>query len=258
MKQSIKQPKVTLVGAGPGSKDLITIRGLKAIQQADAILYDALIDSDLLLEAASDIPKLYVGKRCEKHSRSQEEINTSLVEYALSYGHVVRLKGGDPFVFGRASEEIDYVESFGIPVTVVPGVSSAIAVPSSQGIPLTKRGTASSFWVMTATKKDGFFSEDLKMAAKSSATLVILMGMRKIVEIAKVIKNFRGGLTPMAIIQNGTLKTESCITGTLNNVQSIYNRIDISLPGIIVIGTVVAEHPTFFEEEVQRVLHSTL
>lgn len=258
MKQSLKEPKVTLVGAGPGSSDLITVRGLKAIQQADVILYDALIDCKLLEEAPASALKVYAGKRSGQHSSQQEEINIKIVEHAFSHGHVVRLKGGDPFVFGRASEEIDYIESFGIPVTVVPGVSSAIAVPSGQGIPLTKRNAASSFWVITATMKNGEFSKDLEIAAKSSATLVILMGVRKLVEIAGLVKNYRSGLTPIALIQNGTMDHEKCITGTLNNANHIYASSTISDPGIIVIGDVVAEHHSFFEDEVQRVLHSSI
>nr|WP_330400330.1 uroporphyrinogen-III C-methyltransferase [Cellulophaga sp. RHA19] len=249
-------PKVSLVGAGPGSSDLITRRGFKVLQQASVVLYDALVSKELLNEIDADIPKIYVGKRCGEHSLLQDDINKLIVESAYTYGHVVRLKGGDPFVFGRASEEIEYVESFGIPVTVVPGVSSAIAVPASQGIPVTRRGISSSFWVMTATKKDGSFSQDLKLAAKSSATLVILMGVRKFREITKEILKYRSKTTPFAIIQNGTLDKETCITGTLLNYKTVNKDINTALPGIIVIGDVVAEHPSFFEEELQRVLNS--
>ena len=249
-------PKVSLVGAGPGSSDLITRRGFKALQAADVILYDALISKELLEEIDDRIPKIYVGKRCGKHSCNQDAINRMIIENAFRYGHVVRLKGGDPFVFGRAGEEIEYVESFGIPVEVVPGVSSAIAVPASQGIPVTRRGISSSFWVMTATKRDSSFSEDLALAAKSSATLVILMGVRKFKEIANEIIKHRSNLTPFAVIQNGTLENETCITGVLNNCTSILHQIDITLPGIIVIGDVVAEHSSFFEEDLQRVLQS--
>ncbi|MGX1928651.1 uroporphyrinogen-III C-methyltransferase [Flagellimonas sp. 2504JD4-2] len=258
MMQYTKTPEVSLVGAGPGAKDLITIKGLRALQTADAVLYDALIDMDLLDEAPAGIPKIYVGKRCGKHYAKQEEINGLLVDYALNHGHVVRLKGGDPFVFGRASEEIAHVESFGIPVTVIPGVSSAIAVPGNQGIPLTQRGIASSFWVMTATKRDDSFSEDLILAAKSSATMVILMGVRKFIAIAHEIRKYRGGLTPIALIQNGTLKHENCIVGTLNNTETLFESVDISQPGIIVVGNVVSEHPSFFEDDIQRVLNSAI
>ncbi|MBO0323747.1 uroporphyrinogen-III C-methyltransferase [Muricauda sp. CAU 1633] len=253
----MREAKVSLVGAGPGSADLITVRGLKALQSADVVLYDALTNKDLLTEVDSSVPKIYVGKRCTKHSHTQDEINRLIVENAFQYGHAVRLKGGDPFVFGRASEEIDYIESFGISIDVIPGVSSAISVPASQGIPVTKRGVSSSFWVVTATKKDGEFSEDLSLASQSSATLIILMGVRKFVEIVHKIKEYRNGMTPIAIIQNGTLATETCSTGTLNNAEAIFKSIDVSQPGIIVVGDVVADHPSFFEDEVMRVLHSS-
>lgn len=253
----MKETKVSLVGAGPGSADLITVRGLRVLKSADVILYDALTNKDLLDEVDSSIPKIYVGKRCSKHSYTQDEINRLIVESAFQYGHVVRLKGGDPFVFGRASEEIDYVESFGIPIDVVPGISSAISVPESQGIPVTKRGVSSSFWVVTATRKDGGFSEDLILASQSSATLVILMGVRKFAEIAYIIRKYRNGMTPIAIIQDGTLPTETCSTGTLNNAEAMFQSIDIAKPGIIVVGDVVADHPNFFEDEVMRVLHSS-
>ncbi|WP_165748891.1 uroporphyrinogen-III C-methyltransferase [Cellulophaga sp. Z1A5H] len=255
---SSNNPRVSLVGAGPGSSDLITRRGFKVLQEASVILYDALISQELLDEIDEHIPKIYVGKRCGKHSFTQEDINRLIVENAYTYGHVVRLKGGDPFVFGRASEEIEYVASFGIPVTVIPGISSAISVPASQGIPVTRRGISSSFWVMTATKKEGSFSQDLKLAAQSSATLVILMGVRKFNEIAAEIAKYRKGITPFAIIQNGTLDKEVCITGTLCTREERLHQINTSLPGVIVVGDVVAEHPSFFEEELQRVLNSSL
>ncbi|MDL5512253.1 uroporphyrinogen-III C-methyltransferase [Arenibacter sp. M-2] len=250
-----KDPRVSLVGAGPGSSDLITLRGYRTLEDADIILYDALLSTDLLKDLNPDIPKIYVGKRCDEHSLTQEDINKLIVEEAFNYGHVVRLKGGDPYVFGRASEELEYVESFGIPVTVVPGVTSAIAVPAGQGIPVTRRGISSSFWVMTATKRDGSFSEDLELAAKSSATMVILMGVRRFLEIADKIVQHRNGLTPFAIIQNGTIENESCITGLLKDASLLVDQIDITQPGIIVVGEVVAEHPSFFEEEIQRALN---
>ncbi|WP_036383745.1 uroporphyrinogen-III C-methyltransferase [Muricauda sp. MAR_2010_75] len=251
------ETKVSLVGAGPGSADLITVRGLRVLKSADVVLYDALTNKDLLNEVNDGVPKIYVGKRCSKHSYTQDEINRLIVENAFRYGHAVRLKGGDPFVFGRASEEIHYVESFGIPIDVIPGVSSAISVPASQGIPVTKRGVSHSFWVVTATRKDGGFSEDLSLASQSSATLIILMGIRKLAEIAGEIRKYRNGMTPIAVIQNGTMTTESCSTGTLNNAETILESIDATQPGIIVVGDVVADHPSFFEDEVMRVLHSS-
>lgn len=258
MQQYMNEAKVTLVGAGPGAVDLITIRGLRALQQADVILYDALVDKSLLNEVDDSVPKIYVGKRCGKHSLAQVDTNRLIVESALRYGHVIRLKGGDPFVFGRGAEEIEYVESFGIPVEVVPGVSSALSVPASQGIPLTKRGISNSFWVVTATTEQGRFSADFKFAAQSSATLVILMGIRKLGAISKAIGKYRGGDTPMAIVQNGTLNSETCSTGVLREAEVLSADIDPTQPGIIIIGNVVAEHPDFFEETIQRVISMEL
>jgi uroporphyrin-III C-methyltransferase len=252
------EPKVSLVGAGPGSEDLITVRGLRVLQMADVVLYDALASKELLVEVPHSVPKIYVGKRCSQHSFTQDDINILIVEHAFKYGHVVRLKGGDPFVFGRAHEEIAYVESFGISVSVVPGISSALAVPSGQGIPMTRRGVSSSFWVMTATKRDGSFSGDLRLAAKSSTTMVILMGVRKLMEIVTEVSRYRGSQMPIAVIQNGTMRNEQCTVTTLEGIQELSNGIDVTKPGIIVIGNVVAEHPSFFEDEVQRVLHSSL
>ncbi|UII81272.1 uroporphyrinogen-III C-methyltransferase [Flagellimonas sp. CMM7] len=257
MKSKIeKQRKVALVGAGPGREDLITIAGLREIQQADVILYDALVNPRLLNHAKAEAQLIYVGKRSGKHSLAQNEINILLLECALTQNRVARLKGGDPFVFGRASEEIEYLESFGISVEVIPGVSSAISVPASQGIPLTKRGISTSFWVMTATTKEGGFSNDLILAAQSSATMVILMGVRKIHQIVMLVKDYRSGLTPIALIQNGTLPEESCITATLNSTENAFETIDKTQPGIIVIGDVVADHTSFYDEEIQRVLYS--
>ncbi|TDS18554.1 uroporphyrin-III C-methyltransferase [Maribacter caenipelagi] len=253
-----KTAKVSLVGAGPGAKDLITVRGLRVLNEADVILYDALISDKLLSELRTDIPKIYTGKRCGKHSHTQEEINELIVKNAFEYGHVVRLKGGDPFVFGRANEEIEYIESFGIPVSIIPGISSSIAVPSSQGIPMTKRGVSSSFWVMTATKKDGTFSQDLQYAAKSSTTMVILMGIRKLDKIIDEVSKYRGIMTPVAVIQNGTTPNERCVVATLDTIHQHISSIEINMHGIIVIGDVVADHPSFFEEEVQRILHDAI
>tara|TARA_R110002051_G_scaffold105833_4_gene178918 strand:- start:15773 stop:16213 length:441 start_codon:yes stop_codon:yes gene_type:complete len=135
-------PKVTLVGACPGSSDLITRRGFNTLRTADIILYDALISEELLHEIDVTIPRIYVGKRCRSHSFTQEDINKLITEKAYTHGHVVRLKGGNPFVFGRASEEIEYIASFGIPVSVVPSVSIAIGVPACQEFQLPEKTLA--------------------------------------------------------------------------------------------------------------------
>jgi len=248
--------KVILVGAGPGRQDLITIAGFKAIQSADVILYDALVNRNLLKENQSNAELIYVGKRSGQHSLKQDEINQLLVEKAKINHRVIRLKGGDPFVFGRASEEIEYLESHGIHVELIPGISSALSVPSCQGIPLTKRGISQSFWVVTATTKEGSFPKDLQYASQSSATLIILMGIRKIHQITEFVSQHRPSLTPMAIIQNGTLPDEKCIITDLYNSPHTLSDLNPNEPGIIIIGDVVADHDAFYEEEIQRVLYS--
>ncbi|NJB36514.1 uroporphyrinogen-III C-methyltransferase [Croceivirga sp. JEA036] len=253
-----REARISLVGAGPGAEDLITVRGLRTLQDADVVLYDALVSEKLLAKIPAGIKKIYVGKRCGQHSLNQQEINTLLVESAFTYGHAVRLKGGDPYVFGRATEEIAYANTFGIPVTVVPGVSSVTAVAASQGIPITKRGVSSSFWVVTATTRDGSFSKDLSLAAQSSATLIILMGIRKMKALSEVLLQHKSPGTPFAILQNGTLENESCTMGTLGTMAEVSNTIDVTQPGILIIGDVVAEHNFFFEDDIQRVLDSVL
>jgi uroporphyrin-III C-methyltransferase len=232
--------RLTLIGAGPGDPELITLKGIKALGQADVVLYDALISKDLLDHAPQAI-KVFVGKRKGFHRYTQDEINDMIVNHAKQHGHVVRLKGGDPFVFGRGSEEIDHAENYGIPTTIIPGISSSIAVPSSIGIPLTKRGIAESFWVITGCNSDRQLSLDVELAARSSATVVILMGMHKLEQITKVFQQHHKGDTPVAVIQNGTMDNEKSGIGTINDILYIVNSKKLSSPAIIVIGEVVKE-----------------
>lgn len=257
MKKSAKNPKVILAGAGPGDVELITLKGLRAIQTADVILYDALVNIDLLKYKKPSALSINVGKRFNKHKFSQNEINQMLVDHALEHGTVLRLKGGDPFVFGRGAEEVSFVENNGIATEFIPGISSAFAVPSNQGIPLTKRNVSESFWVITGTTSNGEISKDIKLGAQTNATLVILMGLRNFSLIISQIKKYRHKYTPFAIIQNGTLPEEKIIMETINNYKNVIDLIDYSSPGIIVIGDVVSDHPSFLEEEIQRVLDIT-
>jgi len=232
--------KLTLVGAGPGDPELITLKGLNALKKADVILYDALVNP-VLLDHAPEAKKIFVGKRKGFHRYSQDEINSMIVEQALLHGHVIRLKGGDPFVFGRGSEEIDHAENFGLRTNIIPGISSSIAVPSSIGIPLTKRGVSESFWVITGTTKNHQLSTDVALAAKSTATVVILMGMHKLEEIVRVFSNEGKLNTAVAIIQNGTRVNENVGIGTMSTIQNIVEEKQLSSPAIIVIGDVVKE-----------------
>lgn len=248
---------LTLIGAGPGDPELISLKGWKAIQQADVILYDALVNEALLADVADSVPCIYVGKRCGQHSKSQEEINEIIVASAQQYGHVVRLKGGDPFVFGRGAEEINYAEQHGITCTLIPGISSAIAGPASARIPVTNRGQAESFWVVTATTRQHKTSTDIDLAAQSTATMVILMGTRKLSELIYRISAHRAADTPVALLQNATLPNEKIILGTLGDVVTKAQAAQFASPGIIVVGEVVTQNPRF-RAQLQRQLLTAL
>lgn len=233
------QAKLTLVGAGPGDPDLISVKGIKAIADADVILYDDLASKELLTYAKSKTEKIYVGKRVGKHSHTQQAINELIVHFANTKGHVVRLKGGDPFIFGRGYEEVEYVRKQGIDTAIVPGISSAHAVPALQGIPLTSRGVSQSYWVTTATSKDGSLTNDIRLAAQSTATVVILMGTRKLAEICEVFTAHGKSNTSVAIIQNGTLPQEKMVMGTVNSIYAKAEAASISSPAVIIIGETV-------------------
>lgn len=239
MESKIKTPTLTIVGAGPGDPDLITLKAIKAIKSADVILYDALINKELLNYAAENVELIFVGKRKGCYAYQQEQINELIVSRARSHGHVVRLKGGDPFIFGRGAEEIDYVRQFNIETYVVPGISSAFAVPAYQGIPLTKRGSSESFWVITGTTKRHQLSHDVVLAAQSTATVVILMGMGKLQQIVEVFKTQNKHKASVAVIQNGTTEDEKVGFGTIDTILKVVKENQLSSPAIIVIGDVV-------------------
>ncbi len=241
----LEERKVTLVGAGPGSADLITLRGLRALATADIVFYDALVSEELLQYAPQAVHRIYVGKRANVHAYPQDVINQMLVDYAKSHGHVVRLKGGDPFVFGRGHEEIDFIRKNGIKTEVIPGISSSISVPALQGIPITHRGTSESFWVITGTKSNGEISDDLYMAAKTKATVVVLMGVSKIKEIVSIYQKQGLGELPIAIIQNGAMENEKLALGNIDSIQQIAKEQNIGTPAVIVIGEVVGLHELY-------------
>lgn len=236
------RPFLSLVGSGPGDPELITLKAIRSIEKADVILYDALANDSLLDYARPKAVKKFVGKRFGCHALSQEEINVLIVEYAFSHGHVVRLKGGDPFVFGRAGEEIEAARQAGIEVAVIPGISSALAVPAMQMIPLTSRGISESFWVTTGTTRSGDISADIKLAAQSTATVIILMAMSKIEAIMDIFSREGKKETPVAVIQNGTLPNEKRVTGTVNDICFKVQHSGLTNPAIIIIGEVVELH----------------
>ena len=236
-----KRPLLSIVGAGPGDPELITLKGLKAIQQADVILYDALVSPQLLSFASNNCESIFVGKRKGKKEFLQEEISKLLVSYASRFNYVVRLKGGDPNVFGRGHEEFRYVSDYGIDVEIIPGISSALGGPTAAGIPLTKRGVSESFWVVTGTVSSGEISADLSLAAQSSATIIVLMGFSKLKEIASLIKTHRSWSEPMAVIQNATLSNQNVVRGTPDTICQFVADAGINSPAIIIIGKVVLE-----------------
>ena len=238
-------PRLTLIGAGPGDIELITLKGIRAIKAADVILYDALANQELLEYARPNALRICVGKRLGKYVYTQEEINLKIVTLALEYGHVVRLKGGDPFVFGRGFEEIEYAKNFNIECALVSGVTSAVAAPASVGIPVTSRGFAESFWVITGTTQSGKLSKDIELAVQSTATVVILMGMSKLAQICGIFAANGKGDMPMAIIQNGTRENAKAVVGTVSTIFEKSKEENISNPAVIIIGEVVSLHPEF-------------
>jgi uroporphyrin-III C-methyltransferase len=218
------KPKLTLVGAGPGDPELITLKGVKALQNADVVLYDALVSTELLAYAPTHAQIVYVGKRRGRCEFVQHDLNQLIVDYALNYGHVVRLKGGDSFVFGRGYEEIAFAQEFGIETSVVPGISSSISVPALAGIPLTCRGVSESFWVLTGTTKNHTLSTDVVKAAHSTATLVILMGMQHLSQITQILAEAGKAETPVAIIQNGSTPNQKIGLGTVANIVEVVEK----------------------------------
>jgi uroporphyrin-III C-methyltransferase len=236
---TISTSKLTLIGAGPGDPDLITVKGMHALKQADVVLYDALVNTELLNWTKKGADKIFVGKRKDHHEFTQTEINEMIVAFAQQHNHVVRLKGGDPFVFGRGFEELAFANFHGIPTEYIPGITSAIGVPGLNGIPVTHRGTSESFWVLTATCSDGALAEDIYTAVKSKATVVLLMGMHKLSEIIRLYQEHDKGDTPIAIIQNGSTSNEKIGIGTIDTIEEIVRTQHLSAPAIIIIGNVV-------------------
>ena len=231
--------KLILIGAGPGDPELITLKAIRVLQEADVILYDALANEALLLHAPNTAVKQFVGKRFGCHALSQQEINDLILEYRQHYKNIVRLKGGDPFVFGRAQEEIDVAIAAGMQVEVIPGISSALAVPASEMIPLTCRGVNESFWVVTGTTRSGELSKDIALAAQSSATVVLLMAMSKLEGIMQIFERHGKRNTPVAIIQEGTTSRQKMITGTVHDIALRAEAAGMANPAIIVVGEVV-------------------
>jgi len=230
---------VYLIGAGPGDPDLITVRGRDCLRQADVVIYDRLVNAALLAEAPPQAETIYAGKLPGNHRLSQEAINYLLIERARAGQVVVRLKGGDPFVFGRGGEEAAACAAAGVRWEVVPGVSSAVSVPASAGIPVTHRDISGVFTVVTAHRAQD--REKLNWAALAQMeTLIVLMGVKRLpYVVAMLLGEGRAPDTPVAIIERGTQPDERVTTGTLADIVQQASAIGVRSPATIVIGEVV-------------------
>jgi uroporphyrinogen III methyltransferase/synthase len=237
----MQKGKVYLVGAGPGDSGLITVKGLKVLRRADVVVYDQLASPELLREARPDAELIYVGKKAGEHSLPQGDINRLLVEKAGEGKAVVRLKGGDPFVFGRGGEEAEELAAAGISFEVVPGVSAAVAVPAYAGIPVTHRGLASLVTFITGhedpTKPESDIPWDI--LAKTQGTLVFLMGVKNLAEnCRRLMTGGRPADTPAAVVQSGTLPTQRTVTGVLGDIAEKASKAGIRPPAVLVVGEV--------------------
>lgn len=250
------QPKITLVGAGPGDPDLISIKGVKTLKKANVILYDALVDEALLKYAPQESIKVYIGNPSGDENFSQDIVNKLMVDYALNFGHVVRLKGGDLFVFGRGYEELDYAASYSIETDIVPGISSAISVPGLQGIPVTHRGVSDSLWILSATDSEGNLVAELEDAARSKATVVVLLGYDRLQGIVAIYQKAGKGGLPAAVIQNGSMAHEKIAIGLVNTISEIAEEkeIDNTGPVLLVFGAAVGFHHDF--QKIRRFFES--
>jgi len=233
---------VALVGAGPGDPGLMTVRGLALLRRADVVVYDRLVDPRLLDEARPDAHRVFVGKASGAHTLPQPDINALLVRHAAQGRRVVRLKGGDPFVFGRGGEEAEALAAAGIPFEIVPGVSSAVAVPAYAGIPVTHRAVASSFAVVTGHEDEGKdeAAVDWSRLATAVDTLVILMGVRSLPRIAAaLLEAGRAPATPVALVRWGTTDAQETVVGRLDQIATLAAAVRLAPPVVIVVGDVV-------------------
>ncbi len=235
----MKQNRTTvhLVGAGPGDPELLTLKALRLIQTAEVIVYDDLVNEQLLAHAADDCVKHYVGKRCGRHHKTQTEINNLLLELAQEFRQIVRLKGGDPMLFGRGAEEALFLHRHGISFTVVPGVSSALAGPTAAGIPLTSRDINASITIMTGHEsKHGPSKIDWEHL---SGNLVILMGIHRLRPLVDRLLNVAGYAesTPIAVIYRATCEDQHVDTFTLGELELFLPQ--LKSPSVIVVGEIV-------------------
>ena len=244
--------RVYLVGAGPGDPDLLTLRAVRLLQQTQAIVYDNLVSPEVLDYVSPNALRFYAGKRRNNHTLLQEEINALLVKLAREGKHVVRLKGGDPFIFGRGGEELETLAAHGISFEVVPGVTAASGVSSYAGIPLTHRDYAQSCLFVTGHLKDGSANLDWPSLVRPRQTVVIYMGLGGLPEICRqMVAHGAAPELPIAVVQNGSLQTQRVVTGTLANMAERVAQAGLVSPCLTIIGEVVKLHDTlaWFQSE---------
>lgn len=242
--------KVYLTGAGPGDIELMTVKALRVVKEADVIIYDRLANPDILEEAKNGCQFVYVGKEDGRHIMPQDEINEVIYQNALKYENVVRLKGGDPFVFGRGGEEALYLLERGIKFDIIPGITSSISAPAYAGIPVTHRGVSVSFRVVTGHESPNKKESQIPWGNfRTDDTIVFLMGLHNLPKISKKLMEIgKAPDYPVAVISKGTTKEQSVVVGTLENI--VEKAKDVPTPALIVVGKVVLlrEQLKWFEE----------
>lgn len=249
--------QVCLVGAGPGDPELLTLKALKRLQQADVVVYDNLVGEGVLALIPQHVERIYVGKESSNHTVPQDEITLMLVQLAMRGKKVVRLKGGDPFVFGRGGEELATIAEAGIAAEVVPGITAALGASAYTGIPLTHRDHAQSCVFVTGHRKDGTYSLDWPMLARPNQTVVIYMGVGSLAGIVdELVAHGRSPQTPVALVRNATREDQTTVAGTLETIVDVAAAHHVKPPALIVIGEVVSLYQAAQEQTLRTATHS--
>jgi uroporphyrin-III C-methyltransferase len=252
-RRSREEGRVALVGAGPGDPELLTLRAARLIAEAEVLVFDHLVSADVLALARKDAERIYVGKESGSHTLPQDEINQLLVRLAGAGRRVVRLKGGDPFVFGRGGEEVEDLAAAGIPFEVVPGITAACGVAAYAGIPLTHRDHAQSVVFATGHAKPGGADADWTALARPRQTAVIYMGVGALAGICeRLVAHGRGADTPAALVENGTTAAQRTVVGTLATLPAIAVEAGVKPPALLIVGEVVSLHGRLGWFESQR------